>query len=187
MLVLGAIGFGTWWFALRDTSATPTPTPTPTCWDGTTTDPCPAFEKTAAAIFVFGPVDSSYDAQCTPYGTGYIPSGSTYVTNCYTSSAQEAVSISQWPSTDAATSAFKDYGYTNNGKWTTRNSSDEMGTQWELDLSSSYIYIVNCYDDIPFCIEFSGSTKDKINTVKGQYHALSLQSVQNLADYLDSH
>ena len=214
MLVLGAIGFGTWWFALRDTSTptsdgggggggegggneTITP-PAATCWDGTTTDPCPTFEKTAAAVYVFGPVDDTNDAQCTPYGSGYLPSGSTYVTSCYISSEHASATISQWPSTDAAASAFKNFGsgYKDNGKWTKKNSSDEMGTQWVLDTSGGtatstisadgYYFAVNCYDDIPFCIEFSGSPDD-INTMQGQFHALSLQEVQDLADYLDSH
>ena len=200
LLVLGVV-FGTWWIAFRDTSTTggggggttptsrTTPTnrtqtqdpPADTCWDGSTTGQCPAFEGTAAAVHVFGPTKKADAEQCTRRTVSYLPSGSTFTTECYIAAESSSVTISQWPTAQAANAAFRDFGYTNNQKWTNQDG-DSMGTQWALEAGST-VFAANCYDDLPFCIEFSG-TVEQINAMLPYFQALSRQEVQALNDSL---
>ncbi len=193
LLILAVIGLAIWWFALRDTggdnpepSSTGSTTPAdPACWDGTSTTDCPAFDGTAAALYAFGPEKSSDAEQCELSTGSYLPSGSDSTTSCYIASTGQSAIISQWPTPEDAAAAYEDFGYKNNQRWVSQRTGDELGDQWVLE-SSNLSYAANCYDDIPFCVEFSG-TVDEINAMLPLFRVLNQDQVQALADYIDSH
>lgn len=195
LLVLAVVGLGTWWFALRDDKGGPAASESPaaettspddeTCWDGSTGGDCPTFDGTAAALYVFGPESATDAEECEPRSGPYLPSGSDATTSCYIASLGKLATISQWPTPQAATTAYEDFGYENNQRWTSQVTGDELGDQWVLQGGTTY-YAANCYDDIPFCIEFSG-TVDEINSMLPMFHVLSQADTQTLADYIDAH
>ncbi|MCL2850332.1 MAG: Hsp70 family protein, partial [Micrococcales bacterium] len=179
LIVLGGVGFGVWWFALRS------PATSATCWDGTTVNPCPAFDGRAAVLHAFKPKEH-FDTSVCQTNEGYLPTGWTYSLVCPTSSAASGeVYITQWPSTQAARSGFVT-AYEEAGTW--ENTDGEvLGTSWRFSADAhpgQYLHVY-CYDDVPFCLEAQGPDSGP-NPGTDNFRSMSRAEVQAMRDYLAS-
>jgi hypothetical protein len=196
VLVVGGGGAGVWWAVSHKNtpSADPTASQTPTdeppqepCWNGSTSDACPAFEGVEAAEYVFSHKPDAGSHRTCQKTSGWVPTGYSEAFRCTYDSLDGSAVITSWPSVSAATDAFLNgsYSYTDAGTWTNGDGAS-VGRRFFWEPAGS-TYATYCYDGIPVCVEFSGDNVDVVNALVDETRALSEDEIARVAEYLNSH